>query len=451
MRNSNLWYNLKAAKRSLKEIPETIRVLLGAATRGIMDNPELPPVGSWCDATPRAYRPKETKVPIHVVTPSDGHYMTTFFDIDPVSPSGRYLAVTRVPFIWRVPTLGESASVVVIDLHSGDAKTVYQTVGWGAQLGANVQWGADDRTLFCNDVVDGRGTGVRINIDDLTARPLSGPIYGLTPDKRYSYSGRIDYINAGIPGYGVPDPIFSKPRATEKESQIDGIWRTDLETGATELFLSVREIVSQIPEQEKLSGGTYYIFNVKISPCGTQGFAVLFTRGAPGRVGWPPQLVTFNLDGSNVKLAIPDRLWRRGGHHPSWMPRGGEIIMNLRHGGPNLQFVRFKPDGTDLQVIAPSHVGGGHPSVNPSETHLLTDAYVSEKHANANGEVPIRLIDLRTNIETALCYLDTRGLDGWRRIDPHPVWSCLGQKVYFNGVVDGRRQVLCADMSGLDL
>ncbi|NBN78052.1 hypothetical protein GWI72_07210 [Microvirga tunisiensis] len=449
MRNTNLWYNLKAAKRSLKEVPETLRLMLGAVTRTFGGAADLPDVGSECPAPSRAYRPDSTPVPIHVVTPSDGHYMTTFFDIDPLSPSGRYLAVTRVPFIWRVPTVGEAASVVVIDLHTGHARTVYRTVGWGAQLGANVQWGADDATLLCNDVIDGRGTGVRIDLRTLTAIPLSGPVYGLTPDRRTSFSARIDYINAGIPGYGVPDPVFGKPRPSERQSKTDGIWRTDLETGASELFLSIDDIVRQLPEQESLAGGTYYVFNVKISPTGTQGFAVLFSRGIPGRAGWPPQLVTFDLDGTNVRLAIPDRIWRRGGHHPSWLPWGDEIVMNLRHDSKKMQFVRFRPDGTDLNVLAPGHVGGGHPSLNQSGTHLLTDAYVSEKLANDKGEVPIRLIDLRTNVETALCHVDTKRLDGWRRIDPHPVWSDRGKKVFFNGIVDGRRQVLCADMSNI--
>lgn len=145
-------------------------------------------------------------------------------------------------------------------------------------------------------------------MDSLTAQALQGPIYGLTPDRRYSYSGRIDYINAGIPGYGVPDPLFRKPRPTGKQSRTEGIWKTDLETGRSELFLSIHDIVSRLPEQESLKGGTYHVFNVKINVQGhTRVRSLVLVRYPWKSRLWPPQLVTFDTTGDNIALAIPDR------------------------------------------------------------------------------------------------------------------------------------------------
>lgn len=445
----NAIYSLKAAKRAMKVSPDYARVALGAATRRWAGEKWPVPLGEKVAVDFRNYRDGQTRLPTRIVTPPDGHYMTTFFDVDPISPSGRFLAVTQVPFIWRIPYKDDVARISVIDLEERTAVAVYETRGWGAQLGANVQWGSDDDTLYCNDVVNGIATGVRIEWRTGRIEPLDGPIYGVSPDKSYSLSGRLEYLNAGIPGYGVPEGLFVRKRQAVAESEDDGIWRTDLQSGKSDLFLSVKEIVSAIPEQEHLKGATYYIFNVKINRQGTKGFAVIFTRRTPKRAGWPPQLVTFDLDGNNIQLAMPDRLWRRGGHHPSWLPDGDHILMNLRMDREHLEFVRFRTDGSELEVVAPGNRGSGHPSINPSGNHLITDAYTSEAFLDSAGDVPIRCIDLRTNIDEPIARVFTGRIYGHRRVDPHPVWSRGGSHVVFNGLVDGMRQVMIADTSTL--
>ncbi|MHC4122804.1 MAG: hypothetical protein ACYSSI_04460 [Planctomycetota bacterium] len=43
----------------------------------------------------RPYRPWETFGKVTCVTPADGSYIHTFYDVCPFSPSHRYLAVTK--------------------------------------------------------------------------------------------------------------------------------------------------------------------------------------------------------------------------------------------------------------------------------------------------------------------------------------------------------------------
>lgn len=439
---------LKSAKARAKRVPENLRILAGVMARRLPTEAARPRIGQTIQFDPRPYRVDGFTIPVTIVSPPDGHYMTTFFDVDPWSPSGRYLAVTRVPFIWRIPYPGDRAHICVLDLESGICTTVYETQGWGAQLGANVQWGADDSTLFCNDIVEGRATGVRIDLQTLDASVLDGPIYGLTADRRYSFSGNLQHINAGIPGYGVPEGLVRRERPTTARSRDEGIWRTDLRTGESTLFLSLEEIANRLPDQDEFEGGTYHVFNVKVNSKDNRLLAVIFTRGTPGRSGWPVQLMTCDLDGDTVELAMPNRLWRVGGHHPNWAPDGDWIVMNLRNAGEPMRFVRFRFDGSDLTTLAPGHKGSGHPSLDPTQRFLLTDAYTAEGFMDSEGRVPIRLIDLETNQETVVTRVYTNRILGPRRVDPHPVWSRDGRSVCFNGVVDGRRQVLIADLSG---
>lgn len=184
MSTENLISSLKAAKRQAKLTPEFGRMAIGAISRAFKHQNDLLPLNTPIQALARPY-PFESRVSVKVVTPPRGHYMTTFFDIDPVSPSGRYLAVTRVPFIWRMPNVGDRAQVVVIDLEEGVAQPIYTTAGWGTQLGANVQWGLTDQILYCNDLLSGRPVGVELDRVTRSARVLDGPIYGLDAKKNH--------------------------------------------------------------------------------------------------------------------------------------------------------------------------------------------------------------------------------------------------------------------------
>ena len=102
---------------------------------------------------PRVDAPGDA-VPVWNLTPDRGRggCIVRFFDTPAVSPSGRFVACFRLPFEDRLPAPGDAGEVVVIDLESGQERAVATTRGWEPQLGAQVQWGADDRTLFFSDV-----------------------------------------------------------------------------------------------------------------------------------------------------------------------------------------------------------------------------------------------------------------------------------------------------------
>src|SRR5688572_19019327 len=54
-------------------------------------------------------------VPVTRITPQDGFYVFTYYDVFPWSPSQRYLAATRLPYQDRWPRPGDPAEVCVID------------------------------------------------------------------------------------------------------------------------------------------------------------------------------------------------------------------------------------------------------------------------------------------------------------------------------------------------
>lgn len=56
-------------------------------------------------------------VPVYLVPGQ--RMLHRFFDTSPISPSGRYLALFRLPYENRAPVPGDAGDVVLVDLKTG--------------------------------------------------------------------------------------------------------------------------------------------------------------------------------------------------------------------------------------------------------------------------------------------------------------------------------------------
>jgi hypothetical protein len=409
------------------------------------------------------YREFAPRIPVRCVTPGRDGCIHRFYDSSPFSPSGRYLAVTRVPAEDRLPRPGEAAEIVVVDLVSGETRVLAQTRGWDMQLGAQLQWGSDDRTLLYNDLDVERWTPFGVRLDPLGGerRHLEGTIYAVSPDGRRAAGPCLLRTIRTQRGYGVVVPPDRVPE-NRGASKTDGIYLTDLESGSTRLLVSIADIfVQAFPEARRadFANGDFYGFHVKWNPQGTRLLFVL--RWIPRT--WMPwrrkkryrrlNVITLDADGTNPRIAVPDTAWRRGGNHPNWCPDGEHILMNLNSEGDGLRLVRVRFDGSDLETLSRSVPGSGHPTMHPDGRHVLTDAYPHEPIAYGDGTTPLRWIDLENSTETVLVRIRTRSDHEQRsaalRVDPHPAWDPEFRRVAFNACPDGRRHVFVAELGAL--
>jgi hypothetical protein len=409
-----------------------------------------------------AYADFAPRVPVHCVTPGDTGYIHRYYDSSPFSPSGRYFAVTRLPFEDRLPRPGDVAEIAVVDLATGALRTVAETRGWDVQLGAQLQWGADDRTLLYNDLEtrDWMPYGVRLDPQTGEHRRLAGTVYSVSPDGRWAASPCLRRMAITQRGYGVVVPRNQIP-ANRGAPQDDGVWITDLDSGDSRLLVSLAEIVATArpPIAAARRHGDFFAFHVKWNPQGTR--LMLALRWLPR--SWLPwkrkrrygakHVITMDSDGGNVRMAVSAEQWARGGHHPNWCPDGEHVLMNLNTQGDGLRFARLSCDGASCETLAPTVAGSGHPTLHPDGRHLLTDAYVDEPLAFADGTAPIRLVDIGTSVETTLARIRIRPLaeksTGALRVDPHPAWDRSYTRIAFNACPDGRRRVFVADLQAL--
>lgn len=411
----------------------------------------------------RPYRSGQTLGKVYQVTPSDGFYTNTYYDVCPWSPSGRYLAVTRMPYQNRITVMGDTAEVCVINLEEQSIRAVYRTRCWGYQLGGNLHWGNSDRFLYTNDVIDNQhAVGIRIDLESEEVLALAGPQYDVDPRRETIIGPTLEFLNTTQYSYGPPAATADRssfeqlpPGAATDE----GLWETNVKTGQKQLLISLQKAAAHLSDPDFYQNGTFYLFHTKYSPDGEKIMLVLRYPFLPktGKKARNPVLLTCDRSGKNIREVVSRERWAQGGHHPTWHPDSQRIIMNLTPtwlGDGTLRFCQFNADGSNFNVLSTEHTGSGHPSITPDNHYLLADAYPMEKEfATDDGEVPIRLLDLTTQEEQTICTIFTRldyGMSrfwGPSKLDAHPVWSRDYQQVCFNGAPEGNRQVLIADLS----
>ncbi len=402
------------------------------------------------------YTDNDPAAPIWCVTPEVDGCFHRFFDTSPISPSGRFVGLTRLPAEDRMPEPGEPAEVVVIDLETGEWKVAAETHGWDTQLGAQVQWGASDEELFFIDMDVDAWQPFSVKMNHLTGErtDLAGPLYMVSPDGRIAASPCLRRTRLTQEGYGVVVPDEAIPR-NEGAVDDDGLYLTDTTTGESSLLLTYERIYEELLDEEEFGDGDLYGFHVKWNLQGTRlQFVVRFvpheTDGLRSRC---PMLVTLRPDGSELYLAIPADIWGRGGHHPNWSPDGEHVMMNLKFDGENMRLVQARYDGTNLRTMNDDLLGTGHPALHVNERHAITDDYAHGPLANEDGTTPLRLLDLERGEETRVALIRTLpdyvGERKVLRVDPHPAWSPDWRYVAFNACPTGKRDVFIADLSGL--
>lgn len=392
-------------------------------------------------------------IPLLRITPDDGFYLFTYYDVSPWSPSQRYLAATRLPYQDRWPRPGDCADVCVIDLQDRTIETVYRTACWGFQLGANVHWGATNRFLYTNDVLGGRAVCVRVDLETEEIRAFGGPAYHVAPDESCAVGFPLDLLNATQLGYGPASEDFKNPRRLPPgASRDEGIWRTDFRTGDKRLLFSLADVAGRIPVPPARPDGTFYFWHSRFNRQGTRILQVMRCL-FPDRLGGPNAMVfTLKPDGSDIRYTpagpADAPVWGVQGGHPNWHPDGEHLLRHLTVGRGPQRFCKIRADGGGFAVLSEKLVATGHPSAEPSGRHLITDQFETK---DGPTTVTLRLIDLARDEDHVLCTLptiDRRDLpDQMFRLDGHPVWSRDYRQVCIQATSRGARALFLADLS----
>lgn len=370
------------------------------------------------------------------VGPERGDTIHRFFDSSPFSPSGRFIAATRLPPPqYSLDLTHHLASVVVIDLERGKEQEVALTQAWGAQVGAHAQWGGTDDELFFNQVRKGGAIeGVLYGVESRKViRVLPCPVYHATLDGKFTATPNLRKIRHTQFGYGVDyadavDTSLSSrydSSANRNAPKTDGLFVNDVDAGTCRLLVSLHDFAT-VAGLDVHHTPTYG-FHVKWSYDGERLLFVMRSleraRGVHGMLSGHrvrrQHLFVLRADGSGIRHLLS---WsskefdgdndvdeeEEGGmdcNHPNWIPGSYNVSINMKPRShveatpwslkvfdTNTVLFEKEPTQNGMLPQQQQHVkdtlmlrevfspGSGHPNFAVGGRFVILDVYAKERH-----------------------------------------------------------------------
>ncbi|MCX7005820.1 MAG: hypothetical protein NTY53_00945, partial [Kiritimatiellaeota bacterium] len=351
-----------------------------------------------------------------------------YYDKDELDPSGRYLLGMEVGFEHRLPKSGEAVKIGMVDLQDGNRWIeLGESRAWCWQQGCMLQWRpGSDREVVWNDREGDRFVSRVLDVKTRKLRTLPRAVGHISPDGKLAVCedfSRVWNFRSGYGYAGIPDPYAAQPAPVES-----GVWRMDMETGATKLLVSLADLV-QIPYPNQKAGDKHYVNHLEWSPDGKR--LLLYDRWS-GSGGMPTRVFTVAADGTDVRL-----LSKTGASHYIWRDPENVLIWTTEANG----YALFKDDNTAQVGEVLWKAPNGHQLYIPGtgKQWLVSDTYARELYLY---HLPTKTFVLLGKFPQDKAYA------GEWRCDLHPRVSRDGKYVFFDSPHAGNgRQLYRIDIS----
>lgn len=368
-----------------------------------------------------------------------------YYDVPAVDPSGRRHLVHRVAFRDRLPTARDPAELGWIESdRPGEIVTFATSHAWNFQQGAGLQWLGDGSSRIFYNHVRPDGTGYHGVLHDANARShetTDRALAALSGDGRWGLGINFDRLYDFRPGYGyaaTPDP-----HRDELHPADDGIWLCDLQSGRSELVLSLAQLHRLLAPLVSAFVGKLLVNHVSFNPTGERFLALIRNfpaPDAPERPGgrWTTALLTANRDGTEVRILVVGYA-----SHYHW--RDTTTIACHCDGPAGVQLYELTDTPAPaFHALDPLFFErDGHVSYGPDRQQLLYDGY-----PDADGRQPLYVYNRGTRRAVSLGSFAALPVPLHDlRCDLHPRWIG-GRAVSFDSTHGGQRSIYVIDDAG---
>lgn len=371
----------------------------------------------------------------------------SYFIVDPVAPDGSKRVVLSGADldnnVARVYIFSEDGEVIETFGDQPVSADFYHTGLWQS-------WSCDGKRVFYKSGTEDKPLIVMRYLDSGKEVVIDGDMEGAPPIDTPIVSGLLGMLYAAGYGTGVYNPHIANVPFQARDKH--GLFVYDMNTGKTELKLTINDILSIHPDRDKLinldremrsrfgddEGLTLMSYCVRWDRSG-ENFMFHFGNHCQKR-GEPRLCYLFSADKNlnNVNYII-DVGGESVGTHFNWHPDGKRLVGYYKPSKNDKFYIAsVNIDGTNLTKLI-DHSSGGHPSICPTNYNLLaTDdtRYINNGFETSLGQVllydlttgkPVRTLEIpQKNI------IPQRGGRNPHRICHHPVFTNDGKKLFFN-------------------
>ena len=211
---------------------------------------------------------------------------------------------------------GESVAIFRLYLDKVDGRCIGESAAWNHQQGSMTQWLADENIAY-NDIQDAELGTQLVNVKTGEKQFIPWPIQAVHPSETEALSLNYKRLHEQRPEYGYNPQVsnFSSDMSLGE----DGLWRVNLETGESELILSLSQLRNYRPRTE-MENARHRVNHAMFSPGGTR---VVFMHRWTGSEGKFSRLYVTKRNGDELRLLMDDRMvshysWRDENHLVVW-------------------------------------------------------------------------------------------------------------------------------------
>jgi Tol biopolymer transport system component len=290
--------------------------------------------------------------------------------------------------------------------------------------------------LIFNDYVDGRLVSRVVTIEGQDS-VVPFPIQSLHPLKPVALSLNYRRLARLRPeyGYAMEASNFTADQPLDR----DGVWRIDLESGASELLISIAQLAHS-RTRGTMRNSEHKVNHTLYSPGGDRFVFLHRWVGANGRFS---RLYVAGSDGGGLRLLLDERLVS----HYSWADETHLLVWaRTRAAGDHYYLMDVTTGKGKVVGLASLDVyGDGHLSPSPNGEWIVTDSYPDRARVQ---HLLLYRVATGAQVDIGRFFAPWRFVDAMR-CDLHPRWSPDGRWICVDSAHSGTRMTYVLDISAI--
>jgi len=362
------------------------------------------------------------------VTPIDDYeYFFGYYDKSPWDSSERYMLCLRVKNTTKSVAPKAPAEIILIDTFNDNSIEILNiTRTWNVQQGCMLQWLGPDYSskIIFNDFRNGEYCSIIYNIKTKKEKILKLPVYSVSSDGNMALTLDFSRLHRLRKGYGYSN--LEDRTINEKCPDKPCIWYLDLELNEVKPILKYTDFFNFETRPEMINA-EHKVNHIMINPSGNR-FMVLH-RWTKDNIKYT-RLLTANIDGSKLyNLSDEDMV-----SHCYWKS-DEEILAYAKKGEAGNGYYLMKDKTKKYKHMWPRLVSDGHPSYSPKGDMVVTDTYPDRSRIASIYVMKNNHIQVVARVFAPFKY------DNNLRCDLHPRWNRTGDKISFDSVFEGKREL----------